>query len=117
MATTQSPRRRTPATIDGARTEATLERLNASLDAAQDAVKALRRDLRGGRRDMAKNLDTLLRTSRRDSSKLAKAVRGDLADLQKAVTSPPARRPAPAKKSPARTRTARRTTGTRSTKS
>ena len=108
MATTEPKRRHVPAAIDGERTEATLERLNASLDAAQDAVKALRHDLRGGRRDMARNLDALVRATRKDSAKLAKAVRGDLADLQKAMISPPARRPAPTKRSPARTRAPRR---------
>ena len=91
MATTQG--RRVPAKarvgFDGKRAEAALERLNASLDAAQVAAKSLRKDVRRGRRDLAKDVEHMIVATRRDTAKLATAVRADVAELQKAVVSPP----------------------------
>jgi hypothetical protein len=84
------------------RMEAGIERLEASLDAAQDAAKALRRDMSRGSRDIAKNVETMLAATRKDTTKLAKAVRRDLADLQKAMTSPPAATPRGARRAPAK---------------
>lgn len=43
----------------GGRMEAGLVRLEASLDAAQDAAKALRRDVSRGSRDIAKNVEAM----------------------------------------------------------
>lgn len=90
------------------RMEAGLERLEASLDAAQDAAKALRRDVSRGSRDIAKNVEAMLAGTRKDAAKLAKAVRRDLTDLQKAMTSPPAAAPKPARRAPAKRPAARR---------
>jgi hypothetical protein len=92
------------------RMEAGLERLEASLDAAQDAAKALRRDVSRGSRDIAKNVETMLAATRKDTTKLAKAVRRDLADLQKAMTSPPAVAPKRAQRAPAKRAAAPRST-------
>jgi hypothetical protein len=91
------------------RIEAGLDRLEASLDAAQDAAKALRRDVGRGTRDMAKNVETMLTATRKDTRKLARAVRRDVGDLQRAVTSPPAPRPTPARRRAAQPATGRRT--------
>ena len=94
MATTKQPRKPAKAGAHGnGRAEATLERLNSSLDAAQDAAKLLRKDVRRGTRDIAKNLETMIASTRKDAAKLAKAVRKDLVELEKAVSSPP-RKPA-----------------------
>jgi hypothetical protein len=82
--------------------EAGLERLEASLDAAQDAAKALRRDVSRGSRDIANNVETMLAATRKDTTKLAKAVRRDLADLQKAMTSPPPATPRGTRSAPAK---------------
>jgi hypothetical protein len=114
MATTggkQTPASKSKAK-DDTRAEAALERLNASLDAAQDAAKALRTDMGRGTRDLARNLERLIKANRRDAAKLAKAVRRDLAELQKAVTSSPARPRAKAGTTGARSTTprARKTT-------
>jgi hypothetical protein len=56
-------------------TEARLDRLEASIDAAQEAAKALRRHVGRGTRDMAKNVETMLSATRKDTRKLARAVR------------------------------------------
>ncbi len=92
------------------RIEAGLDRLEVSLDAAQDAAKALRRDVSRGTRDMAKNVETMLTATRKDTRKLARAVRRDVGDLQRAMTSPPAPRvPTPARRRPAKAASGRRT--------
>jgi hypothetical protein len=94
MATTEPKKTAaTLATEQAGRTEAALERLTASLDAAQEAAKALRTDVGRGTRDMARNVEKMLAATRKDAGRLAKAVRADLADLQKAMISPPARKP------------------------
>ena len=100
MATTK-PAPKSRAHLDG-RAEAALERLNSSLDAAQDAAKLLRKDMRRGTRDIAKNVDTMIAATRKDAAKLAKAVKKDLSRLEKAVSSPPAHHRASS--GPARTR-------------
>jgi ABC-type transporter Mla subunit MlaD len=43
-----------------------LDRLGGSLDAAQDALKDLRRELSKGGRDLLKDLDALLRDARKN---------------------------------------------------
>ena len=110
MATTkgkETPAKRTTV-IDGRRAEEAMERINASLDAAQQAAHALRKDLRRGRKDMTKDLERMIAATRRDAGKLGKAIRADVAEFQKAVSSPPAR--PRAKAGPTRARTTRTTT-------
>lgn len=75
---------------EAGRVEAGLSHLEVSLNAAQEAAKALRRDVNRGTRDLASNVETMLAATRKDTGKLARAVRRDLADRQKAMTSPPA---------------------------
>jgi hypothetical protein len=100
--------RRQQTTADG------LARVNETLDAAQEALKALRKGLGAGGRSLLKDVEALLKSARKDTGKLSRAVQADLEALGRAVTSPgksgaPARkRTASAGKSsaPARKRTA-----------
>ena len=110
MATTERKKAPRKKTADDGRAEAALERLNASLDAAQEAAKALRADVGRGRRDMTRNLEKMIAATRKDAVKLAKAVRADVAQLQKAVASPPARPRAQAGPTRARRATPRKAT-------
>jgi hypothetical protein len=105
MAQTTSTRvRRQQTTADG------LDRVGATLDAAQEALKALRTDLGAGGRDLVKDVETLLKSARRDTARLGRSVRADLDQLREAVATggkpaAPKRRPtAPARKRPAATR-------------
>jgi hypothetical protein len=70
-----------------AKEPAAIKRLNKSLDAAQDALVALRKDLSrdvgAGGRDLYKNLERFVRDARRDSGKLSKALERDIEHLQK----------------------------------
>jgi hypothetical protein len=88
--------KRAPARADGQ--SAALERLESSLEAAQKALVSLRDDVRSGGRDLLKTAEKSIAAARKDSEKLAKAVRADVGDLQKAVTSPPAKKPPAAKR-------------------
>lgn len=85
MATTTKAPDAHAANGKGAR-EAALDRLNESLDAAQKAIKAVRRDVTTGGRDLVKDVEGMIAQARKDTSKLERAVRSDLADLQRAVT-------------------------------
>ena len=72
---------------------AAIKRLNKSLDAAQDALTALRkdvgRDVGKGGRDIYKNLQRFVKDARRDSGKLSKALERDIEHLQKRLKSSP----------------------------
>jgi hypothetical protein len=74
-----------------AKEPAAIKRLNKSLDAAQDALTALRkdvgRDIDEGGRDTYKNLQRFVKDARRDSGKLSKALGRDIEDLQKRLNS------------------------------
>ncbi len=63
-----------------------LDRLTDSLDAAQAAVKDLRRELSKGGRDMLKDLDALLRDARKNLRGTQRTLRKDLEEVQKAAT-------------------------------
>jgi ABC-type transporter Mla subunit MlaD len=98
--------RRQQTTADG------LARVNETLDAAQEALKALRKDLGAGGRSLLKDVEALLKSARRDTGKLSRAVQADLEALGRAVTSPgkssapPRKRTASAAKPAARKRPA-----------
>ena len=88
-----------------------LKRLTHTLDEIQSALGALRKDVGAGSRDLLKDLETLLKSARRDTSKLRTTVRTDLEQLAKAVIRTPApttparkRRPTTPPRTPARTR-------------
>jgi hypothetical protein len=92
-------------------------RLGETLDRAQAALEALRKDLGAGGRDLVNDVETLIESARRDTAKLARAIQADLGKLGKAVTggptpAPPAprsRRPvAPATRAKAAPGTARK---------
>jgi hypothetical protein len=76
-----------------AKEPAAIKRLNKSLDAAQDALVALRKDLSrdvgAGGRDLYKNLERFVRSARRDSGKLSKALERDIEQLQKRLARTP----------------------------
>jgi hypothetical protein len=76
-----------------AKEPAAIKRLNKSLDAAQDALVALRKDLSrdvgAGGRDLYKNLERFVRSARRDSGKLSKALERDIEQLQRRLARTP----------------------------
>jgi DNA-binding protein HU-beta len=94
---------------------AALKRLNKSLDTADAALNALRKDVQSGAGDAYKNLRQMVRNARRDSGKLGKAIQKDLDQLQKALAQAQrgATRGRAGGRSTAARSTARRSTGTR----
>jgi hypothetical protein len=79
---------------------AAVTRLNKSLDAAQDALAALRndvsKDVSTGARDLYKDLQKFVKDARRDSGRLGKALQRDIEKAQKRMA------PAPKAKSSSR---------------
>jgi hypothetical protein len=65
---------------------ASLDRLNASLEAAQKALADLGSNLGRGGRDVLKDVQKLVRDARRDTVRLNKTLLADLDRLQKTVT-------------------------------
>jgi ABC-type transporter Mla subunit MlaD len=65
---------------------ASLDRLNASLEAAQKALTDLGDNLGRGGRDLLKDVQKMVRDARRDTLRLNKSLLTDLDQLQKAVT-------------------------------
>jgi hypothetical protein len=65
---------------------ASLDRLNASLEAAQKALTDLSGNLGRGGRDLLKDVQKMVRDARRDTLRLNKALVADLDQLQKTVT-------------------------------
>jgi hypothetical protein len=95
---------------------AALKRLTKSLDTAEGALDALRKDVQSGAGDAYKNLRQLVRNARRDSGKLGKTIQKDLDQLQKALAQTQrgaTRGRKAAGRSTAKRSTARRSTGTR----
>jgi hypothetical protein len=68
---------------------AALKRLNRSLDTAQDALVALRRDVTkdvsAGTRSLQADLERFIRDARRDTGKLGRALQRDLRRVQKRI--------------------------------
>lgn len=109
--------RKRPATGESA----AIARLNKSLDAAQDALAALRndvsKDVSTGARDLYKDVQKFVKDARRDSGRLGKALQRDIEKAQKRMSpAPKAKRSSRAgapRKAAARStakRTAKRTT-------
>ncbi len=69
---------------------AAVKRLNKSLDAAQDALAALRQDVSKdvsvGARDLYKDVQKFVKNARRDSGKLGKALQRDVEQVQKRLS-------------------------------
>jgi hypothetical protein len=84
-----------------------LDRLGGSLDAAQDALKDLRRALSKGGRDLVADLDVLVRDARKNLRGAQRALVKDLDEVQKAA----AGKRATAKRAPAKRSTATKRTG------
>jgi hypothetical protein len=109
-------RRRAAARKSPARKEpAAVRRLNKSLDGAQEALAALRkdvsRDVSTGARGLYRDVEKFVKSARRDSRKLSTALQRDLAQAQKRLASG-ARSRTPARKTTTR-KTATRKTATR----
>ena len=62
-----------------------LDRLGGSLEAAQEALKDLRRELSKGGRDLVKDLDVLLRDARKNLRGVQRTLIKDLEEMQKAA--------------------------------
>ncbi len=85
-ATAKKTARKRPA----AKEPAAIKRLNKSLDAAQEALVALRKDVSrgvgaGGRR-LHKDLQKFVKDARRDTGRLSKALERDIERLQKRLS-------------------------------
>ena len=88
------------------RDDAPLDRLGGSLDAAQEALKDLRRELSKGGRDLLKDLDALLRDARKNLRGARRTLVKDLEEMQQAAAGkrPAAKKPPLAKRTPAKKR-------------
>jgi hypothetical protein len=88
--------------------DAALDRLSGSLEAAQAALRDLRRELSKGGREVLKDLDALLRDARKNLRGTRRTLVKDLEEVHKAA----AGKRAPARKRPpARAKTAAKRTG------
>ena len=65
---------------------ASLDRLNASLETAQKALTELTGNLGRGGRDLLKDVQKMLRDTRRDTRRLNKSLLADMDQLQKTAT-------------------------------
>jgi hypothetical protein len=96
---------------------AAVARLNKSLDAAQDALAALRndvsKDVSTGARDIYKDVQKFVKDARRDSGKLGKALQRDIEKAQKRIS--PAPRAKGASRAGTRRQAAARSTAKRTT--
>ena len=88
--------------------DAALDRLGGSLDAAQEALKDLRRELSKGGRDVVKDLDALLRDARKNLRGARRTLVKDLEQVQKAAAG---NRTATPKRAPAKRKTATKRSG------
>jgi len=91
---------------------AALDRLGGSLDAAQEALKDLRRELSKGGRDLLKDLDVLLRDARKNLRGTQRTLVKDLDAVQKAA----AGKSRTAKRAPAKRKTAAKRSGAASSR-
>jgi hypothetical protein len=92
---------------------AALDRVGGSLDAAQDALKDLRRELSKGGRDVLKDLEVLVRDARKNLRGTTRTLVKDLDEVQKAAAG---KRTTAARRAPAKRATATKRTGTASTR-
>ena len=81
--TTRRTRRQQPAAAGG---EAALERLNASVEAAQAALKELRGELGRGSRELLHDVDVTLRDARKNLRRVSRQLVKDLEQVQQAAT-------------------------------
>jgi len=75
--------------------ERTIKRFEKSLDEAQAAIRALGKDVGKGGRDLYRDIETLLKSAKRDAGKANRAALKDLGKLGAAVTPATARRARP----------------------
>lgn len=70
-----------------------LDRIGESLESVQKSLGAMRGHMRTGAEDIGKDVDRMVKDARRDLTKLARALRRDVDDLQVAVSGE--KKPAP----------------------
>jgi predicted nucleic acid-binding Zn-ribbon protein len=87
--TTRRTGRQQPAAAGG---EAALERLNASVEAAQTALKELRGELGRGSRELLQDVDVTLRDARKNLRRVSRQLVKDLEQVQRAAAG---KRPGP----------------------
>jgi hypothetical protein len=75
--TTKAPAHRGTAALDG---------VEVSLEEAQKALTELRRDLSTGGRRLVKDVDTAIKSARRDLRRSRRAIQNDLGNLGEALT-------------------------------
>src|SRR5947209_4864061 len=80
--TTRKQPQRRPAARAG---DASLKRLNSSLDAAHDALTELRKNLGRGGREVVNDVHQRITDVRKDARKLNKSLRSELDQLQKSI--------------------------------
>jgi len=88
-----------------------LDRLTQSVEAAEVALRDLRKELSKGSRDVLGDLETTLKDARKDLRSVRRTVAKDLAQIEQAlVAGKPVRRAAPARARTAKASAARKTT-------
>jgi uncharacterized protein YoxC len=70
-----------------AKEPAALRRLNKALDEAQDALKALRKEVGSGARGIHKDVDKFVKDARREGRKLGTTIRREAEQAQKRIAS------------------------------
>jgi hypothetical protein len=88
------------------------DRLTLSVEAAQDALKDLRKEVSKGTRDVLRDLDTTLRDARKNLRSVSKTVTNDLEKVQQALTTG---KPAPTRAAHPRKRAATAPTARKAT--
>jgi hypothetical protein len=109
-ATKAAPAAKRATEATGRRGTAALDGLEISLDEAEKALTELRHDLSTGGRRLVKDVDTAIKSARRDLQRSRKAIQADLGDLGGALTprrvapkpAKPTAAPAAVKRTPAR---------------
>jgi hypothetical protein len=96
---------------------AALDRLQASIEAAETALKDLRGEVSRDSRDLLADVGTTLKDARRNLTRSRKQVVKDLEQIEQALVKGKAARPAARASTAARPRTARSTGATRRTRS
>lgn len=97
--------------------EEALDRLTRSVEAAQDALKDLRKEVSRGTRDVLKDLETTLKDARQNLRSVSRTVSKDLQQVQQALTTGKSAPTRPARPRPSVTAASSRRRGTTATRS
>lgn len=94
--------------------EKALKRLHDSVDAAEAALKDVRKEMSRGSKSLLSDVETTLRTARKNLRSVSRHVAKDLEEVQRAATG---KRKAPAKRTTQKAKTKKRSTATTRRKS